>query len=48
MQYRPVSIEEMTTKTGKLNPAPYVRILQLIDDKFPCELFKRFENNDCL
>lgn len=35
VHYRPVSVEELTTRTGKLNPAPYVRVLQLIDDKFP-------------
>ncbi len=35
MQYRPVSVEEINTRNGKINPAPYVRILQLIDDKVP-------------
>ncbi|CAG7718392.1 unnamed protein product [Allacma fusca] len=35
VQYRPVSIEELNSKSGKLNPTPYVRILQLIDGKYP-------------
>ncbi|ODN01337.1 putative ATP-dependent RNA helicase DHX34 [Orchesella cincta] len=35
VHYRPISVEELTTRSGKLNPAPYVRVLQLIDDKFP-------------
>ena len=35
LQYRPIPAIEQTTKTNKLNPAPYVRILQLIDSKYP-------------
>lgn len=35
VQYLPVSAEERVTKTGKMNPSPYLRILQLIDSKYP-------------
>ena len=35
LQYRPIPAIEQTSKTDKLNPAPYVRILQLVDSKYP-------------
>ncbi|XP_018025029.1 probable ATP-dependent RNA helicase DHX34 [Hyalella azteca] len=35
LQYFPIPMLEMTTKSDKLNPAPYVRVLQLIDNKYP-------------
>ncbi|XP_049857625.1 probable ATP-dependent RNA helicase DHX34 isoform X1 [Schistocerca gregaria] len=35
LYYRPISVEEKSSKSGRINPAPYVRILQLIDEKFP-------------
>ena len=35
LQYHPIPAIEQTSKTDKLNPAPYVRILQLIDSKYP-------------
>ena len=34
LQYFPIPILEQTTKSDKINPAPYVRILQLIDSKY--------------
>lgn len=34
VQYLPISAEERVTKTGKMNPSPYLRILQLIDGKY--------------
>ncbi|KAG8236497.1 hypothetical protein J437_LFUL016409 [Ladona fulva] len=35
LNYYPVSIEEKTSKSERINPAPFVRILQLIDEKYP-------------
>ncbi|XP_042885965.1 probable ATP-dependent RNA helicase DHX34 [Penaeus japonicus] len=35
MQYFPIPVIEQASKNEKLNPAPYVRILQLIDKKYP-------------
>ncbi|KAF2348531.1 Helicase-associated domain [Trinorchestia longiramus] len=35
LQYFPVPLLEQVTKSDKLNPAPYVRVLQLIDNKYP-------------
>ncbi|XP_033607605.1 probable ATP-dependent RNA helicase DHX34 isoform X2 [Cryptotermes secundus] len=35
LQYMPVSTEEKLSKSERLNPAPYVRIMQLIDEKYP-------------
>lgn len=35
MKYCPITVEEQKTLTGKLNPAPYVRIMNLIDQKYP-------------
>lgn len=35
LQYFPIPVVEQASKTEKLNPAPYVRILQLIDKKYP-------------
>ena len=37
VQYLPVSQKERVTKTGKMNPTPYLRILQLIDSKYKTE-----------
>jgi ATP-dependent RNA helicase DHX34 len=37
VQYHPISNEERSNKTGRLNPGPYLRILQLIDSKYPRE-----------
>ena len=34
LQYHPISIEDKASKTSRLNPAPYLRILQLIDNKY--------------
>jgi hypothetical protein len=31
----PISPEEKSSKSERLNPAPYVRIMQLIDEKYP-------------
>jgi hypothetical protein len=31
----PISTEERSSKSERLNPAPYVRIMQLIDEKYP-------------
>lgn len=33
LQYLPISAEEQTSKSERLDPAPYIRILQLIDKK---------------
>lgn len=35
LQYMPVPVVEKSSDSEKLNPAPYVRILQLIDTKYP-------------
>ena len=35
LQYHPIPAIEQSSKTDKLNPAPYVRVLQLIDSKYP-------------
>ncbi|PSN45175.1 putative ATP-dependent RNA helicase DHX34 [Blattella germanica] len=35
LHYVPLSAEEKSSKSERLNPAPYVRILQLIDEKYP-------------
>ncbi|GFS52184.1 probable ATP-dependent RNA helicase DHX34 [Trichonephila clavipes] len=35
VKYYPVSTEELKSSTGKLNPAPYIRVLNLIDQKYP-------------
>jgi hypothetical protein len=37
VQYLPIVPEERVTKTGKMNPSPYLRILQLIDGKYKVE-----------
>ena len=34
VQYLPISPEERVTKTGKMNPTPYLSILQLGDGKY--------------
>ncbi|XP_063238775.1 probable ATP-dependent RNA helicase DHX34 [Bacillus rossius redtenbacheri] len=41
--YQPVSAEEKSSKSARINPAPYVRIMQLIDEKYP-----RAEKGDLL
>lgn len=33
--YRPILIENKSSKTSRLNPGPYIQILQLIDHKYP-------------
>lgn len=35
VKYCSVTIEEQKSLTGKLNPAPYIRIMNLIDEKYP-------------
>lgn len=35
VQYRPVSIVEQANRSQRINPAPYIRILQMIDEKYP-------------
>ncbi|XP_039249521.2 putative ATP-dependent RNA helicase DHX34 [Styela clava] len=35
MKYHPIPIEEKVTATGNINPQPYVRIMELIDKKYP-------------
>ncbi|KAG8195923.1 hypothetical protein JTE90_001157 [Oedothorax gibbosus] len=35
MKFCPVPSEEQKSLTGKLNPAPYIRVLNLIDQKYP-------------
>ncbi|KAJ9600220.1 hypothetical protein L9F63_009480, partial [Diploptera punctata] len=35
LQYVPISSEEKLSKSERLNPAPYLRIMQLIDEKYP-------------
>ncbi|XP_071450187.1 probable ATP-dependent RNA helicase DHX34 [Hetaerina americana] len=35
MNYLPISIEEKSSKSEKINPAPFVRVLQLINEKYP-------------
>ena len=34
LQYFPIPMLEMTTTSDKINPAPYVRVLNLIDKKY--------------
>jgi hypothetical protein len=31
----PISVEDKSSRSERLNPAPYVRIMQLIDEKYP-------------
>lgn len=35
MKYCPIVTEEQKSLTGRLNPAPYIRIMNLIDQKYP-------------
>uniref|UniRef100_A0A1B6D6A9 RNA helicase n=1 Tax=Clastoptera arizonana TaxID=38151 RepID=A0A1B6D6A9_9HEMI len=35
LHYRPILIEEKLSKNERLNPAPYIQIMQLIDEKYP-------------
>lgn len=35
MKYYPIVPEEQKSLTGRLNPAPYIRIMNLIDQKYP-------------
>ena len=35
MKYCPIVPEEQKSVTGRLNPAPYIRIMNLIDQKYP-------------
>ncbi|MCL4128290.1 UNVERIFIED_CONTAM: hypothetical protein GTU68_060897, partial [Idotea baltica] len=37
LKYFPIGIVEKSSKSEKLNPAPYVRILQLIDKSYPSD-----------
>jgi hypothetical protein len=43
----PVSTEGKSSKSERLNPAPYVRIMQLIDEKYPSmfAMLVKLENN---
>jgi hypothetical protein len=43
----PVSTEEKSSKSERLNPAPYMRIMQLIDEKYPSMfvVLVKLENN---
>ena len=43
LQYFPIPLLELTTKSDKLNPAPYIRVLNLIDNKY-----KETERGDVL
>lgn len=35
LHYKPIGIEEKASRSERLNPGPYIRILQLIDHKYP-------------
>nr|CAD7574761.1 unnamed protein product [Timema californicum] len=37
LYFQPVLPEDKSSKTSRINPAPYVRIMQLIDEKYPRE-----------
>lgn len=37
LQYFPLSVEDRATKTERFNAMPYIRILQLIDSKYPTD-----------
>nr|CAD7611072.1 unnamed protein product [Timema genevievae] len=37
LYFQPVLPEDKSSKTSRINPAPYVRIMQLIDEKYPKE-----------
>ncbi|GAB6031229.1 hypothetical protein CHUAL_009042 [Chamberlinius hualienensis] len=37
IQYWPVSIEEQASRTQRINPSPYLRIMHMIDDKYPSD-----------
>ncbi|XP_075225444.1 putative ATP-dependent RNA helicase DHX34 [Lycorma delicatula] len=45
LHYKPITVEEktQTTKSERLNPEPYIQIMQLIDSKYP-----RMERGDLL
>lgn len=36
-QYHPLTNEDRASKSSRMNPSPYLRILQLIDSKYPRE-----------
>ena len=35
LQYRPIRMEEKSSRSERLDPSPYLRVLQLIDHKYP-------------
>ncbi|KAF0292031.1 putative ATP-dependent RNA helicase DHX34 [Amphibalanus amphitrite] len=37
LNYRPISVVEAVASSGRLNPAPFVRVLSLIDDRYSAE-----------
>ncbi|XP_041981061.1 probable ATP-dependent RNA helicase DHX34 [Aricia agestis] len=37
LNYKPILIEDKPTRDDRLDPQPYVQLLQLIDSKYPCE-----------
>ena len=37
LQYIPISIEEQGSKLERLDPSPFLRVMQLIDHKYPAD-----------
>ncbi|XP_068622478.1 probable ATP-dependent RNA helicase DHX34 [Battus philenor] len=37
LHYKPILIDEKPTRDDRLDPQPYVQIMQLIDSKYPCD-----------
>lgn len=35
LQYQPISVQEQGTRSQRLDPSPYLRVLQSIDHKYP-------------
>lgn len=42
LHYRPIVVEERGGRTEKLNPAPYVQIMHIIDEKYPSKYYFSF------
>ena len=48
LQYKPISVEEQGSKLQRLDPSPYLRVLQLIDHKYDASERGWFERSQTL
>lgn len=39
LKYKPILIEDKPTRDDRLDPQPYVQIMQLIDSKYPSKIY---------